>query len=43
MFFKVFANVDFWVFEVLNASLGPILAPSWADLAPKMAPKVAQK
>ena len=38
-YFKVFANVAFWVFEALNGSLGPILAPSWADLAPKWPPK----
>ena len=39
MFFKVFANVAFWVFEALNGSLGLVSAPSWADLAPKWPPK----
>ena len=34
-FFKVFANPTFWVFEAIDGPLGPILAPSWADLVPK--------
>ena len=44
---KVFANATFWVFVDLDGPLGPILAPSWADLIPKwpqkMAPKAVQK
>ena len=46
-FFNVFAIAAFWVFEALDGPLGPILAPSWADLVPKwgteIAPKVVQK
>ena len=42
-FFKVFANAGFWVFEALGGPLGPILAPSWADLVPKWSPKWPQK
>ena len=42
-FFKVFANAGFWVFEALNGPLGLILAPSWADLVPKLSPKWPQK
>ena len=37
-FFKVFAVVRFRYFGALDAPLGPILAPSWADLAPKWPP-----
>ena len=37
--FKVFANAGFWVFEALGGPLGPIFAPSWADLVPKWSPK----
>ena len=40
MFFKVFANAGFWVFEALNGPLGLILAPSWADLVPKWSPEL---
>ena len=43
MLFKVFANAGFWVFEALGGPLGPILAPSWADLVPKWSPKWAPK
>ena len=39
LFFKVFANAGFWVFEAFDGSLGPILAPFWADLVPKWTPK----
>ena len=39
LFFEVFANAGFWVFEALGGPLGPILAPSWADLVPKWSPK----
>ena len=35
-FFKVFANAAFWVFEALEGSLEPILAPPWADLVPTL-------
>ena len=42
-FFKVFENVAFLVFEALDGPLGLILAPSWADLVPKWAPKWTQK
>ena len=43
LFFKVFANAGFWVFEALGGPLGPIFAPSWADLVPKWSPKWPQK
>ena len=43
VFFEVFAHVGFGVFEALNGSLGLILAPSWADLAPKWPPKLPKK
>ena len=47
LYFKVFAIAAFWVFEALDGPLGPISAPSWADLVPKwnsqMTPKVIQK
>ena len=39
LFFQVFANAGFWVFEALGGPLGLILAPSWADLVPKWSPK----
>ena len=39
LFFKVFANAAFRVFEALDGPLGLILPPSWADLVPKWAPK----
>ena len=42
-FVKVFANAGFWVFEALGGPLGPIFAPSWADLVPKWSPKWPQK
>ena len=42
-FCKLFANATFWVFEALNGPLGPILAPSWADLVPDWVPKWLQK
>ena len=32
MFFEVFANAAFWVFEALDGPLWFVLAPSWADL-----------
>ena len=38
MFFKVFGNAAFWLFEPIHSPLGLILAPSWADLVPKWAP-----
>ena len=38
-FFNVFAIAAFWVFEALDGPLGPILAPSCADLVPKLTPK----
>ena len=40
---KVFANATFWVFGALDGPLGPILAPSCADLVPKLTPKWPQK
>ena len=41
--FKVFANAGFGTLKLLMALLGPILAPSWADLVPKWIPKIAPK
>ena len=43
MFFKVFGNAAFWFFEPIDGSLGLILAPSWADMVSKWAPKWAKK
>ena len=43
MFFKLFANAGFWVFEALGGTLGRIFAPSWADLVPKWSPKYPQE
>ena len=40
---KVFANATFWVFGTLDGPLGPILAPSCADLLPNLTPKCPPK
>ena len=43
LFFKVFENAVFLVFEALAGPLGLILPPPWADLVPKWPPNWAQK
>ena len=40
MFFKVFEDTYFLLFEALHGPLGLILPPSRADLVPKWAPKL---